>query len=271
MADPGFERDIVHDVLEEANEIGRLSRTEKPFISAYEAFRSEDRKAFQAVISRLRLRCHLICHWIRVKECFFLCLHLAGPPPARAAEARPAPARSGDRPPDLGRACPHPARPRGREARPRRLPADHQGEAARAVLPLHLPLGLRRPVRAPVPTGSASRSSASVRASSPSFRPAARRSPSCSSARRSSTRPSRRPTPATPRSSAPSSQRAGPLPVLPVHLSSGSAAGAACSPASRSAGSSRSRRSGTRSARRSSSARGRPSASPSNRPRPSSA
>jgi hypothetical protein len=82
MADENFELDVLRDALEEAEAVGRLAKTEKSFISAYEAFRSADRKAFQAVLKRLRLFpwCERICHWIRVKECFLLCLELCGPP-----------------------------------------------------------------------------------------------------------------------------------------------------------------------------------------------
>ena len=82
MADRNLEFDVFRDVLEEAEAVGRLARTEKPFVAAYEAFRSEDRKAFQAVLKRLRLLrwCHRVCHWIRIKECLFLCHELCGPP-----------------------------------------------------------------------------------------------------------------------------------------------------------------------------------------------
>jgi hypothetical protein len=83
MADAGFERDVVRDLLDEAAGIGPLVKTEKSFANAYEAFESEDRKAFQAILKRLRLDCHLVCRWIRLKECFFLCHHLCGPPPQR--------------------------------------------------------------------------------------------------------------------------------------------------------------------------------------------
>jgi hypothetical protein len=83
MADRSFELDVLRDVLEEADTVGRLGRAEKSFVTAYEAFRSGDRKAFQAVLRRLGLasRCHLVCAWIRSKECVFRCFFLCGPPP----------------------------------------------------------------------------------------------------------------------------------------------------------------------------------------------
>jgi len=92
MADQGFELDVFRDLLEEAGTIGRLAGAPKSFTTAYEAFRSEDRKAFQAVLARLKLApwCRLVCEWIRIKECVFRCLFLCGPPPAKAP-AKPDP------------------------------------------------------------------------------------------------------------------------------------------------------------------------------------
>jgi hypothetical protein len=85
MADQGFELDVLRDLLEEAGTIGRLAKNEKAFLAAYEAFRSEDRRAFEAVLKRLRPvpLCRLVCEWIRIKECVFLCFELCGPPPAQ--------------------------------------------------------------------------------------------------------------------------------------------------------------------------------------------
>jgi hypothetical protein len=82
MADPRFELDVLRDLLEEVGVVGRLARGAKTFATAYEAFRSQDRKAYQAALRRLRLLpfCHLVCEWIRIKECVLLCLHLCGPP-----------------------------------------------------------------------------------------------------------------------------------------------------------------------------------------------
>ena len=82
MADQDFELDVLRDLLEEADAIGQLAKGEKSFVAAYEAFRAEDRKAFQTVLKRLKLapKCHLVCEWIRIKECLLLCLKLCGLP-----------------------------------------------------------------------------------------------------------------------------------------------------------------------------------------------
>lgn len=82
MAGRDFELDVVGDLQKQAAAIGQLARSEKSFLTAFEAFRSGDRKAFQAVLKRQRLlgHCRLVCEWFRVKECLFLCLHLCGPP-----------------------------------------------------------------------------------------------------------------------------------------------------------------------------------------------
>src|SRR5215472_7893462 len=84
MKDQSLEFDVLHDLSEEAGVIGQLAKDEAAFTAAYEAFRSGDAKAFHAVLERLHLipRCHLVCEWIRVKECIFLCLELCGPPKA---------------------------------------------------------------------------------------------------------------------------------------------------------------------------------------------
>jgi hypothetical protein len=83
MADQSFELDVLRDLLDEAGAVGQLAKGEKSFTNAYEAFRAGDRKAFQTVLKRLRLvpRCQLVCEWIRIKECVFVCLELCGPPP----------------------------------------------------------------------------------------------------------------------------------------------------------------------------------------------
>ncbi|MGO8931213.1 MAG: hypothetical protein ACLQU3_30530 [Limisphaerales bacterium] len=82
MKDQGLELDIFRDLLEEASVIGELADDGKSFTSAYEAFRAGDAKAFQAALYHLKpsSRCHLVCEWIRSKECIFLCLELCGPP-----------------------------------------------------------------------------------------------------------------------------------------------------------------------------------------------
>src|SRR6185369_12237532 len=82
MKDQILELDVLHDLAEEASVIGQLAKDEKAFTAAYEAFRSGDAKAFHDVLERLHLipRCHLVCEWIRIKECVFLCFELCEPP-----------------------------------------------------------------------------------------------------------------------------------------------------------------------------------------------
>ena len=92
MADRSFELDVLGDLVKEAAAIGQLGKTERSFVTAYEAFRSGDRKTFQTVLKRqqLALHCHRICEWIRIKECMLLCFELCGPPkpPARRPDPR---------------------------------------------------------------------------------------------------------------------------------------------------------------------------------------
>jgi len=82
MADRDFELEVLGDLHEQAATMGQLARAEKSFIAAFEAFRSQDRKAFQAALRRPRLlrHCRLVCEWIRMKECLFRCVYLCGPP-----------------------------------------------------------------------------------------------------------------------------------------------------------------------------------------------
>lgn len=91
MADQGFELDVFQDLLQEAADVERLARGEKTFQTAYEAFRSADRKAFQSAIGRLglTLHCDRICHWIRIKECVLVCFRLCGPPPKEPPKIDP--------------------------------------------------------------------------------------------------------------------------------------------------------------------------------------
>src|SRR6266404_5297229 len=80
MPDQEFELDVLRDLLEEARIIGQLAEDERAFSEAYEAFRAGDVRKFQDVLKRRGLRCRLICEWIRIKECIFVCLKLCGPP-----------------------------------------------------------------------------------------------------------------------------------------------------------------------------------------------
>jgi hypothetical protein len=91
MADQSFEFDVLRDLLLEAGVVGQLAADQKAFQSTYAAFRAGDKKTFQADLARLKLvpRCELVCEWIRIKECVFLCLELCGPPKADAKPPDP--------------------------------------------------------------------------------------------------------------------------------------------------------------------------------------
>ena len=80
MPDQEFELDVLRDLLEEARIIGQLAEDEGAFREAYEAFRAGDVRKFQDALKPKRLRCSLICEWIRIKECIFVCLKLCGAP-----------------------------------------------------------------------------------------------------------------------------------------------------------------------------------------------
>jgi hypothetical protein len=83
--------EILGDLLGQSDAMANLLEANGAFEAAYAAFRAEDAKQFQAVIERARLLpwCERICHWIRTKECVFLCLELAGPPaPATGLDPR---------------------------------------------------------------------------------------------------------------------------------------------------------------------------------------
>ncbi len=91
MADQGFEQGFLNDLLEEAGAMGPLGKDERVFKPVFEAFRKADAKAFQAALKKARLlpRCHLVCRWLRSKECVLLCLQLAGPPPKELGRPNP--------------------------------------------------------------------------------------------------------------------------------------------------------------------------------------
>ena len=82
MPDQSLELDVFRDLLEELGVIDELAKDEKSFTAVFEAFRAGDQKAYQAALGRLSLspRCRLVCEWIRIKECLFLCLELCGLP-----------------------------------------------------------------------------------------------------------------------------------------------------------------------------------------------
>ncbi len=92
MTDKDQEFDALHDLQGQAGAIEDLLAARGAFEQAYAAFRAESPEKFQAVLAKakLQIHCERICHWIRTKECVFLCLDLAGPPVAfeRAPDPR---------------------------------------------------------------------------------------------------------------------------------------------------------------------------------------
>jgi hypothetical protein len=91
MADTNQDIEVLGDLLGQSDSIAHLLNSKGAFEAAYAAFRAEDAKTFQAVLERaeLKIYCERICHWIRTKECVFLCLELAGPPqPTTALDPR---------------------------------------------------------------------------------------------------------------------------------------------------------------------------------------
>lgn len=84
MKDQELELDILRDLTDEVSVIGTLAKDEKSFTAVYKAFRAGDGKAYHAALDHLKLtpRCRLVCEWIRIKECVFVCLELCGPPHA---------------------------------------------------------------------------------------------------------------------------------------------------------------------------------------------
>ncbi len=91
MSTQGFDDDVFRDLYEGVSVVGRLAKDEKAFRAAYEAFLSGKAKEFQAVLERLGLlpKCSLVCGWIAIKECIFLCLELCGPPKPSEKEPDP--------------------------------------------------------------------------------------------------------------------------------------------------------------------------------------
>jgi hypothetical protein len=88
MANQDFDYRGLGDLLEQADAIGQLAKNDKLFRDAFTAFRAGDPAKFQAALKEATLlaRCGIVCEWIRIKECVFLCLELCGPPaPATAA------------------------------------------------------------------------------------------------------------------------------------------------------------------------------------------
>lgn len=82
MKDASMQSDILLEFREQAAAVVELAKDGKVFGAVYKAFRSEDPKKFRAALDRAGLlaRCHLICQWIRFKECIFLCWEFCGIP-----------------------------------------------------------------------------------------------------------------------------------------------------------------------------------------------
>ena len=82
MANQEFDFRGLGELLEQANAVGQLAKNDRSFSDAYAAFRAGDSAKFQAVLKEAGLlpRCGIVCEWIRIKECVFLCLELCGLP-----------------------------------------------------------------------------------------------------------------------------------------------------------------------------------------------
>ena len=82
MADEAEERQLLKDLVEGAEAIGRLAEDESTFRAAVDAFRAQDAESWAELAERLQLveRCEVICDWLCSKECFLLCLEFCGPP-----------------------------------------------------------------------------------------------------------------------------------------------------------------------------------------------
>ena len=82
MADPVDEQELLDDLLQAAEAVGRLAEDEETFRAAVDAFRAEDSESLQELLGHhdLPQRCELICRWFAAKECVLLCLELCGPP-----------------------------------------------------------------------------------------------------------------------------------------------------------------------------------------------
>jgi hypothetical protein len=93
MARQQFDYDVTRDLREGVDLIGTLARDEQSFRAAYQAFRGGDARGFRDVLQRLGIfpRCSLVCEWIRIKECIFLCLDLCGLPKPIDAPPNPRP------------------------------------------------------------------------------------------------------------------------------------------------------------------------------------
>lgn len=70
------------DLQRAAQAMAAFADSEDRFRGLFDAFRAWDADSFQRLLreSNLLERCHLVCEWLRSKDCVLLCLDLAGPP-----------------------------------------------------------------------------------------------------------------------------------------------------------------------------------------------
>ena len=80
MADQDFELDVFRDLLEEAGAIGQLAKERTSFARLMRRSAPRTARRSRPFSSGSASRCHLVCEWIRIKECLLLCLKLCGPP-----------------------------------------------------------------------------------------------------------------------------------------------------------------------------------------------
>jgi hypothetical protein len=74
--------DLIQDVMQSADALGRIAQDENAFRLFVESYRAQDYEVFRDLLERYQLleRCHLVCDWLCSKECTLVCLELCGPP-----------------------------------------------------------------------------------------------------------------------------------------------------------------------------------------------
>jgi hypothetical protein len=72
--------DLASELRDSATAMSALSRDQDTFDATFDAFRAADQESFRRLLEEHKLlgRCHLVCEWIRSKECVLVCLELAG-------------------------------------------------------------------------------------------------------------------------------------------------------------------------------------------------
>jgi hypothetical protein len=76
-------KELIEDVTQTAEALGKISEDETTFRLLVESFRAQDHEAFHELLTRFGLinRCHFVCRWLCSKECALICFQLCGPPP----------------------------------------------------------------------------------------------------------------------------------------------------------------------------------------------